>query len=139
MNPERMGMFIRQRWTEEQDEFLIERMQIEKEERGLRRYEQLLERAFKEKYPNENILAEKHIRSRIRVIKRWLMTNGQLFRMDHLNGREAELRPLFNVNADRVMENVNHINGVNVNVNDNEEKDVNANEENEPDVNANEA
>ncbi|KAF7835840.1 uncharacterized protein G2W53_010699 [Senna tora] len=123
-----MGMFVRQRWTEEQDEFLIERMQIEKEERGLRRYEQHLERAFKEKYPNENILGEKHIRSRIRVIKRWLMTNGQLFRMDHLNGREAELRPLFNFNADRVMENVNHMNGLNVNVNGNEENDVNANE-----------
>ncbi|KAF7801556.1 uncharacterized protein G2W53_040667 [Senna tora] len=103
-------------------------MQIEKEERDLRRYEQHLERAFKEKYPNENILGEKHIRSRIRVIKRWLMTNGQLFRMDHLNGREAELRPLFNVNGERVMENVNHINGLNVNVNGNEENDVNANE-----------
>ncbi|KAF7826556.1 sister chromatid cohesion protein PDS5-like protein [Senna tora] len=39
------------------------------------------------------------------------MTNGQLFRMDHLNGREEELRQLFNLIAELVMENVNHING----------------------------
>ncbi|KAF7841305.1 sister chromatid cohesion protein PDS5-like protein [Senna tora] len=38
------------------------------------------------------------------------MANGQLFRMDHLNGKEAELRPLFNVSADLVMDNVNHMN-----------------------------
>ncbi|KAF7812871.1 uncharacterized protein G2W53_033847 [Senna tora] len=59
------------------------------------------------------------------------MTNGQLFRMDHLNGRDAELRPLFNVSANLVMENVNHLNGLNankMNVNGNEVNDVNPNE-----------
>ncbi|KAF7844001.1 uncharacterized protein G2W53_000906 [Senna tora] len=47
------------------------------------------------------------------------MTNGQLFRMEHLNGRENELRQLFNFSADLVIENVNHMNGDNANeVND---------------------